>query len=133
MVPTLSDRSFVVSLMAPVLKLANKNHVRGGIFIIKPNDFESRLVKRLIALPGEQIWIENGIVFVNDKNMTTELQLTLPKAADALSCKYFSTYTVPDKHYFFVGDNLCMASDSRNIGAIREEDILGKVIFHFSL
>ncbi|MBC7466052.1 MAG: signal peptidase I [Bdellovibrio sp.] len=131
MLPAFIDQSFAVSLNESMLKLFGQNYKAGDVYIL--NAQGSKLIKRLVALPGEQIRIQNGVIFVNDKNMTSYLQLMQPKESDTLSCKYFSKYEVPSNKYFFVGDNLCAALDSRQMGAVSEENILGKVIFNFSL
>lgn len=130
MLPTLKDGSFVVSLTG---SFSGFSYERGRIYISKPGGFGGKIIKRLIALPGEQVWIDNGIIYVDGKNMTEQLQLTKPKNSDGLHCKYFSKYSVPANHYFFIGDNLCFASDSRNLGAIAEENIIAKVIFTLNL
>jgi signal peptidase I len=116
-------------------------------------------IKRLIGLPGDKIETINGNLYINDKIVPKELshypfeykpgvmlpqyQETLPngfshKVLDLSNNSvydYSGPFFVPDKHYFFMGDNRDNSNDSRNIsgpiGFVQEDHILGKVTHTF--
>jgi len=82
------------------------------------------LIKRVIGLPGDHILISEGQLFVNSELVYEPYLKT-----------QFTTGTfegvVPTNHYFVMGDNRAISSDSRNgdIGYISKADIKGKVYF----
>lgn len=90
-------------------------------------EVNTRLVKRVIGLPGDEISIRDGKVFVNGKELTEDYaqQPTYPKD----SIQY--PFTVPDGQYFVIGDNRGMSYDSRDFGCIKREQIEGRVWIRF--
>jgi len=90
-------------------------------------EVNTRLVKRVIGLPGDEINIRDGKVFVNGKELAEDYaqQPTYPKD----SIQY--PFTVPDGQYFVIGDNRGMSYDSRDFGCIKREQIEGRVWIRF--
>lgn len=85
------------------------------------------LIKRVIAIPGDYIWIESdGTVYLNgealDEPYITEKSLG--------ECDIEFPYQVPENSYFLMGDHRETSIDSRStvIGAIHQEQILGKLL-----
>ena len=84
------------------------------------------LLKRVIALPGEEVAIDaEGNVYVNGE-ILDEPYVTDKVLGD---CDLTFPYKVPGTSYFVLGDQRANSVDSRNsvIGAISIEDIIGKV------
>ncbi|MDQ3670002.1 MAG: signal peptidase I [Actinomycetota bacterium] len=102
---------------------------RGDIVVFEtPPEAQSRcgaagtFVKRLIGLPGDK-WAErNGVVFINGT------ALDEPYLNDGERDKAnFRERTIPDDHYFMMGDNRIQSCDSRVWGSIPRENIIGEV------
>ena len=86
------------------------------------------LLKRVIALPEDEVAIDaEGNVYVNGE-LLEEPYVTNKSLGD---CDLEFPYKVPGTGYFVLGDQRTNSVDSRNsvIGAISQEDIIGKVIF----
>lgn len=84
----------------------------------------SLLVKRIIGLPGDRISMVQGRVFING----TELEQSFITAAGGdLGLSSLMPTTVPDGHYFVLGDNRRSSVDSRVFGAIPAHAITGRV------
>lgn len=88
----------------------------------------SILVKRVIALPGDEVDIdENGTIFVNGDALE-EPYVAEPDWGDT---DIELPFEVPEGKYFVVGDNRATSVDSRNkaIGCVAQEQIVGKILF----
>lgn len=87
----------------------------------------TRLVKRVIGVPGDIIDIKDGRVYVNDKLLQEAYveDLTFAKVLNY-------PVTVPDNAYFVMGDNRDVSRDSRHFGMISLDHIEGKAIFRLS-
>lgn len=101
-----------------------QNIKQGDIVIFKSHDiYENIYVKRIIGLPNDHIVIKNNEVYINDIKLKE---------------KYLPPYVntngeidiiIPNNEYFVMGDNRSQSKDSRLIGTIKKDDIMGKVIF----
>lgn len=99
---------------------------RGDIIVFDSKELKKVLVKRLIGLPKDEIYIdENGIVFVNKIKMDEPSVLNTPQNPQS--------FTVPDDCYFFLGDNRSNSYDARSWinPYINKEDIMGMAVFRF--
>jgi len=102
---------------------------RGDIVILKDPQgtlgFREYLVKRIVALPGETVEAREGILYVNGREVYE------PYTDAKIEDGDFGPVTVPDGHYFVMGDNRHRAAstDSRTFRAVPEELIKGKAQF----
>jgi len=90
------------------------------VILESPNDAQVDYVKRIIGLPGDRIVIRDGRVFVNGRRIKEPFDSYLDRAAT-------SSYVVPDKSYFVMGDNRPVSSDSREGWYVAQDHIKGRV------
>jgi signal peptidase I len=110
---------------------------------------------RVIGTPNDSIEVKNGQVYVNNQlnKLTTtgeyvlddqeviqyHEQLSATKAIKTLrykqvmmpDTKTFDKIRVPENEYFLMGDNRDNAFDSRFLGTIKKDDILGRITYSY--
>ncbi|MDD2489902.1 MAG: signal peptidase I [Bacilli bacterium] len=108
-----------------------KNIKRFDIVVI---DYEEEaLIKRVIGLPGENIEYKDNKLYV-DGNYIKELFIN-DEYTDDFSLNDLGYQVIPDNMYFILGDNRDNSTDSRYIGLINKDQIIGKtniIIYPFS-
>ena len=130
---------------------------RGDVVVFKlPRDNSTDYIKRVVGLPGDEIRVSGGVLFINGKEVprrriadfvTQEdagpprpipaYEETLPNGVkytvlDAESNGPFDNvgpYKVPPDHYFMMGDNRDNSTDSRaswGVGYVPFENLIGR-------
>lgn len=101
---------------------------RDIIVITSPRD-DKKLIKRVIGLPGDRVFIQNGVVTIYNKN--NPQGFTPDAGLDLGYTDGFVDVTVPDKELFVIGDNRGVGGslDSRSleIGTIKTSEVVGKL------
>ena len=88
------------------------------------------LIKRVIALPGETIEMANCEVTIDGR--TLDEPYLDPAVVTANDCGLdFPPVVVPENHVFVMGDNRGGSQDSRAIGPIDENDLVGRAFVVF--
>ena len=132
----------------------------GDVVVFKtPADNRTDYIKRLIGGPGDTIQFIDGVLYVNELEVFKDLKsnneiifcgdktIDVNTFEEKLSDKKFKTvygknytfqnsqkFVVPDKHYFFLGDNRDCSKDSRflsSVGYVHENNLVGKAQFIF--
>ncbi len=96
---------------------------RNDIIVLDEKEDNEIIIKRIIALPGETIKIQNGKIYINDKEYNDEF--AYGDTSD------YEQVTLGENEYFILGDNRLISKDSRYFGTITEDEIIGKVVFRF--
>ncbi len=106
---------------------------RGDIIVFKyPQDEKRDFIKRIVAVPGDQILIRGHDVHVNGQRLQEAyVKHTAPPHSQAgqAYCGYAygcEATAVPPGSYFVMGDNRDNSQDSRYWGFVRREKIKGK-------
>lgn len=138
--------ALVATLILPVLQIAGTSmepSLNDGniVLLVKKNNlttgdlcafyFSNKiLIKRVIAAPGDYIWIEpDGTVYLNGE----QLDEPYLKEKALGECDVEFPYQVPENSYFVMGDHRETSIDSRSsvIGCIAEDQIVGKIFCKF--
>ncbi len=108
---------------------------RGDIIVFKfPEEPERDFIKRVIGLPGDTLELRNQTVFVNGEALNEPYaHYLLPPAAegqmDGDLRRRYPAVTVPDGHYFMMGDNRDDSQDSRFWGFLPQSYVKGRALF----
>jgi signal peptidase I len=122
MLPVLEDQDrLFVNKMAYRMGEIHRGDV---VVFLYPHDHHKSYIKRVIALPGDDLRIDHGHVFVNGKRLNEKY--VPPRFEDSRS---LPETIIPDHEYFMMGDHRSISSDSRDFGPVDRDLIYGKAAF----
>lgn len=143
MSPTINEGDYFFAWKMPYLISSPK---RGDVVILTINNIPH--VKRIVGVPDDTIKIANNLLYINGffvPRRQVEDYLLQGKAVNQFvemmpeggykileesldsSIDNSQLYTVPEQHYFALGDNRDNSRDSRSYGYIPAKNIIGKV------
>jgi signal peptidase I len=123
--------------MSPTLPDSNRYLLNRLVYLFrepKPEDIvvlqdpedKGYAIKRIVAKPGDSVYVNAGQIFVNGK-LLKEPYLS-PDTKTYASPKYSAQFWICGAHqYFVLGDNRNNSTDSRIYGAVPQQNILGMV------
>ncbi len=118
MVPNLHDGDLLI------LNKLDKTYERFDVVVVNYNN--TKLVKRVIGLPGEHVEYKDNKLYINGKVIEEKFIDTETKD---FTVDYLGYNKIPKNYYFVVGDNRQNSMDSRMIGLINKKDIIGTTSF----
>ncbi len=100
---------------------------QGDVIVFKaPPDYQEEFIKRIIGIPGDDVMVQGGKVYVNGKLLNeTYLQKDLFTSPGSIATDG-KTLKVPANSYFVMGDNRPHSFDGRNFGFITRDKITGR-------
>lgn len=115
MIPTLTEGQRIF-----INKLVDKPN-RGDIIVFKnpENPKDAPLIKRIIGLPGEEIKVMSGFVYINDSPLVETYVSEMPRYT-------MKSQIIADGEYFVLGDNRNSSRDSHIGWKVSKDDIIGK-------
>jgi signal peptidase I len=88
-----------------------------------PESADDNFIKRVVAGPGDRLYIENGHPVVNGQ----PLEEDYTKACGGLpECNLPEEIVIPPDHYFMMGDNRGASDDSRSFGPVPRDWLVGQ-------
>jgi signal peptidase I len=129
MVPNFHDQEY---LIVDEISYRFKAPERGQVIVFRyPRNPQEYFIKRIIALPGEEVQIKDGKVLIfntlnpdglvlNEKYLPTDL-FTEDNNGEKIK--------VEANEYFVLGDNRSNSKDSRSFGPVDKSFVIGKILF----
>ena len=126
---------------------------RGDVVVFYSPKDGTRLVKRVIGLPGDRVEMRDDILFLNGIRQHYSLRNSAPfqrdifedanpvvaiehleacdhyvmSLPDRMALRSFGPVVVPSNHYFMMGDSRDNSADSRFIGPVPRDKVVGRV------
>lgn len=111
------------------------NYERGDVVIFHYKNAD--LIKRVVAQEGDTVRIEDDDIYINGKELDEKYIPTSTRTRIPFDSQTFlaegEEITVPEDHYFLMGDNRENSKDSRfkDIGFVSRSQIKGRVFFRY--
>jgi signal peptidase I len=104
---------------------------RGDIVIFRSKtDKGMDIVKRAIGVPGDTIQVDSGELYLNGKDVADESYAIHKRPDPPFAPRdWFGPVTVPERRYFFMGDNRDESLDSRFWGFLPAHLVKGRALF----
>ncbi|OZG70620.1 signal peptidase I [Hahella sp. CCB-MM4] len=120
---------------------------RGDVMVFKnPEDNITNYIKRVVGVPGDVVRYTNKELYINGERVSEKLLAALPAGAprelifeemlgesqhriikrNDHNVMGDGEWTIPEGYYFMMGDNRDRSKDSRFIGLVPDENIVGR-------
>ncbi|MGX7244591.1 signal peptidase I [Enterococcus quebecensis] len=127
MTPTINDQDW--------LFVSKRSEIRRfSLISFDSPDKDGSMIRRVIGLPGDELYYQNGSLFINgseipERFLSTSLSEVSedPQTVDFTLEEVTKVAYVPEDSYFVLGDNRLYATDSRYFGFIKKKEITGVV------
>jgi signal peptidase I len=124
MYPTLTDSGhYWLNRFAYVINEPRQDDV---VALKDPRD-NTLVVKRIVAMPGQSVYLKAGRVYVNGR-LLNEPYLPARTPTYAYEKNENEFICIGNNEFFVMGDNRNNSTDSRTFGAVPLQNILGKVV-----
>ena len=156
MVPTLAVGDFILvnkftyGIRLPVvgtkiIEVAEPK--RGEVMVFIPPHRDDYFIKRVVGVPGDTVRYQDKVLYINEKRQIQTFISQIPPV-NPKTLRYneklgnikhlmqrnpyrqakVEEWTVPEDHYFMMGDNRDQSSDSRYWGLVSGDKIVGKAV-----
>lgn len=104
---------------------------RGDVVVLQaPDDPEKDYIKRVVGIPGDSVMINNGDVYINNQKFDESAYLSSEvRTNGGAFISEGQPVVVPPREYFVMGDNRPNSKDSRALGFIKQDALIGKSYF----
>ncbi|OPZ38819.1 MAG: Signal peptidase I V [Spirochaetes bacterium ADurb.BinA120] len=120
------DRVYAVKIGAP--------SVGDAVLVNSPIEPGKYLLKRVVAAEGDVVELRNRVLYINNERARFHWKVhSVDNRTFPMSFSGRDTMTavkMERHHYFLLGDNLDYSLDSREFGPVRENDVIGRVVYH---
>ncbi len=127
MEPTFQNNQYIiVDQISPKFR----PYGRGEVVVFRyPNNVAFQYIKRILALPGEEIEIRDNRVYIYNAEYPQGIALaeTYTQGLTAPHFQSTARFKVNENEYFVMGDNRQHSEDSRDFGPVKKELIIGRV------
>lgn len=127
-----TNERILVDKVTPVFDPYERGNV---VVFIPPNDPKVHYIKRIIGLPGEILKIYNCRIYVIEPGAKYVIKETYLFdnlcTAGGTAVKDGRSFKIPEDQYLLLGDNRPFSIDSRYIGLVHRDKLIGRVIFKF--
>lgn len=101
---------------------------RGEVVVFHyPRDRRQFFIKRVVGLPGEQLLVEDGRVWVAEAD-ATPVELAEPYLASGSITNGHIDVSLGDNEFYVLGDNRGSSLDSRSFGPVDKSDLVGRIL-----
>lgn len=117
--------------------------LRGDIVVFDSKASGKKLVKRIVGIPGDVVELHNNVLRINGEQLAYQdiisSQLTTDRVENLFGIKHlvrvkkngprlsnFRSVAVPAEYYLALGDNRDNSADSRVIGFVTRNEIVGR-------
>lgn len=128
MFPTFKNGEYILTNL---ITLRFDDPKKGDVIVFKsPTDENKDFIKRIIAVPGDSVYLKEGFVYVNGEKINESSYLGADvRTYGGAFMKEGEPVTVPPDSYIVMGDNRPFSSDSREWGFLKKSSVIGKSFF----
>jgi signal peptidase I len=93
-----------------------------------PERSDTNFIKRVVGVPGDRLKVLEGSVYINGRRQKESFARLDPECG---TCNLPREITIPEDHYYMMGDNRGESADSREWGPVPKKWIIGKAFMTY--